>query len=520
MSQDQKHPFGISPGTAISGLATLACIQAALLFLVSSNGPLAVIVWAVSSAINQCLWLPFVIPRLRRSVHLKARWALVGAFAGMNVLVDCWQGASIFLLEHVPPLYVTTGWYVVVLASLIPLFLLVSLPSGRRYFPSFLWMDTLQAIFIIGALYALIFHAMPFFPMPEDAAGPAFVVRLLGAAAASVALCLLLHHYAAVDLDERRFYRLFAIILAMSATVMTINNEVTLRHPEQVWTNALLGYPQFLVQVWLLYRLPDEEPDAPPVRRRNLFADIINIGSPVVSSLVLLSLGLAIQTRQPVLGVMAIVVAFLTFTARTIVYLRNFEQAQAALECAQEQLRELSYTDALTCVSNRRAFDSALEQEWQHSARSNFPLSLMLIDIDFFKQLNDIAGHQAGDNCLIRIAGALRAALPRSTDVLGRYGGDEFAVILSDTDAAAAQIVAERLCEAVRMLGIVHPATASGHATISVGIGSCARVTGKHPTSLLAVADSALYKAKAAGRDGWYSRSLHFDSAGLEIQLQ
>lgn len=520
MSQDQKHPFGIPPGSVICGLVILACIEAALLFAVRNNGPLAVICWAVSLTIDQLLWFPFVILRLQRSAHLKARWALAGAFAAMNVLTGSLQGASIFLLRHVPPLYVTTAWYLIALLALVPLFLLVSLPAGRRYFRSFLWMDTLQALFITCALYALIFHAMPFASMPDDAAGPAFVVRLLGAAGASIALCLLLHYYAAVDLDERRFYRVFAIIVAMTSVVMTISNEVTLRHPEQVWTNALLCYPQLLVQVWLLYRLPEEVPGAPPVRSSNLFADIINIGSPVVSSLVLLSLGLAVQPRQPGLGVIAIIVAFLTFSARSIVYLRNFEQAQASLERAQEQLKELSYTDALTCVPNRRAFDSALEQEWQHSARSGLPLSLFLIDIDFFKQLNDIAGHQAGDACLIRVAGALRAALPRSTDVLGRYGGDEFAAILTDTDAGAAQIVAERLCEAIRMLAIAHPATASGHATISLGIGSCARVTGKHPASLLAAADSALYKAKAAGRDGWYSQNLNLDNSGLEIQLR
>lgn len=513
-------PFGIPPETVISGLAILACIEAALLFLVRSNGPLAVVVWSVSSVIDQLLWFPFVIRRLRRSVHLKAHWALAGAFAAMNIVADCLQGASTFLLRHVPLLYVTTTWYLVALAALIPLFLLVSLPAGRRYFRSFLWMDTVQSLFIICALYALIFHALPFAPMPDDAASPTFVVRLLGGAGASLAFCLLLHYYAAVDRDEQRFYRLLAIIMTMTTMAMTINNEVTLRHPEQVWTNALLCYPQFLIQVWLLYRLPSEESEARPARSRGLFADLINIGSPVLSSLLLLSLGLAVQPRHPVLGMATILVAFATFTARAIVYLRNFEQAQIALERAQEQLKELSYTDALTCIPNRRAFDRALEQAWQHCGRSGLPLALMLIDVDYFKQLNDIAGHQAGDTCLIRIADALRAALPRSTDVLGRYGGDEFAAVLSNTDAAAAQLVAERLCEAVRRLAIAHPATSSGHATISVGIGSCTHVAGEHPTSLLGTADSALYKAKAAGRDGWHSQSLDRDGAVLEIQLR
>lgn len=518
MSLDQEHPFGIPPAAMVSGLAILACIEAVFLFLAKNNGPLAVGFWAWSSVIDQLLWFPFVIRRLRLSVHLKARWALVGAFGAMNILADCLQGSALFLLRHVPPLYVTTAWHLTALAALIPLFLLVSLPAGRRYFRSFLWLDTLQAIVITCALYALIFRAMPFAPVPEGAANPAFVIRLLGIAGTSIALCLLLHYYAAADLDERRFYRLFAIIMVMTTAAMTINNEVTLRHPEQVWTNALLCYPEFLLQVWLLYKLPDEEPEARLERSGSLFADIINIGSPVVSSLLLLTLGLAVQSRQPELGMISIIVAFLTFTVRSVTYLRNFEQAQAALERAQERLKELSYTDALTRVPNRRAFDRALDQEWQRSSRSGLPLSLLLIDVDFFKQLNDIAGHQIGDACLIRIADALRAALPRSTDMLARYGGDEFAAILPNTDAAAAQIVAERMCEAVRTLAIPHPATPSGYATISIGVGTGTCAAGRHPTGLLAVADSALYKAKAAGRDGWYGESFDFDAVVLQAQ--
>lgn len=517
MSQHREHPLGISPEAVIGGLAALACIEAALLLLARNNARLAVTLWAGSSALDQLLWLPFVILRLRRSVHLKARWALAGAFAAMNVLADLVQGASVLLLRHMPPLYVTSAWYLIALAPLIPLFLLVSLPGGRRYFRSFLWMDTIQAMLIICALYALIFRAMPFAPMPDNAATPAFVVHLLGATGTSIALCLLLHYYAAVYLDEQRFYRLFAIILSMTTVAMGINNEMTLRYPEQVWTNALLCYPQFLVQVWLLYRLPDERPEARTARSSSLFADVINIGSPAVSSLVLLALGLAVQPRQHALGVTAIVVAFATFAARSVIYLRNFEQAQAALERAQEQLKELSYTDALTRVPNRRAFDHALEQEWRHSSRTGLPLSILLIDVDFFKQLNDLAGHPAGDTCLIQVAGALRATLPRSTDVLGRYGGDEFAAILPNTDAAATEMIAERLCEAIRALAITHPTATSGHVTISVGIGSTARVTGKHPTSLLAAADAALYKAKAAGRDGWRAETVDFDVGALEI---
>jgi diguanylate cyclase (GGDEF)-like protein len=318
---------------------------------------------------------------------------------------------------------------------------------------------------------------------------------------------LFLHYVAAIDVEERKFYGVLTVILTMATAAMTLNNEISLHDPNEVWTNVI-SYFQWILAVWLLFRLPSEQPDKGTGRDAGLLADLVNIGSPVMLSAILLALGFAVQARQPSLGLIAIVAAFAAFFVRSTLYLRSFEQAQRSLERARSRLETLSYTDELTGVANRRAFDVALEMEWQQGLRSGAPLSLIFIDVDYFKQLNDTAGHQTGDLVLQKIANALRSALPRSIDVLGRYGGDEFAAILPSTNAAAAATVAERLIHAVQALALPHPATSTGHATISLGIGSCDHAAGAKAADLLAAADSALYEAKAAGRNGWRSLSL------------
>ena len=123
------------------------------------------------------------------------------------------------------------------------------------------------------------------------------------------------------------------------------------------------------------------------------------------------------------------------------------------LRDANDLLRRLSCEDALTGAANRRQFDIALRSEFGRTRRSASPISLLLIDIDRFKALNDQFGHLRGDECLARVAGTLKAVLPRDTDQVARYGGEEFAVILPDTDATDARLIAEQMRKAVRRTG-------------------------------------------------------------------
>jgi diguanylate cyclase (GGDEF)-like protein len=167
-----------------------------------------------------------------------------------------------------------------------------------------------------------------------------------------------------------------------------------------------------------------------------------------------------------------------------------------------ENLREQSSQDSLTGIPNRRSFDAAFEQEWHHSTRSGKPLALILGDVDHFKRYNDTYGHQRGDQCLKAIATAMRTAGRRKVDMVARYGGEEFAMLLPDTPAVSALLVAGRVLEAVRGLRLPHDSSAtSDHVTMSLGVCSTLPKDGQSPELLVKAADRALYDAKSKGRN-------------------
>ncbi|MCE5270361.1 diguanylate cyclase [bacterium] len=168
------------------------------------------------------------------------------------------------------------------------------------------------------------------------------------------------------------------------------------------------------------------------------------------------------------------------------------------------ELRRLSSHDGLTSIANRRHFDDILQTEWNRGLEHFTPLSLILLDIDHFKAFNDTYGHQAGDECLIRVAGALRDIFHRPADLPARYGGEEFAVILPETGLAGALIVAEKVRLAIEQLCLEHAGSPKyGCVTVSLGVSCLTPDAGVKdgPSLLIAEADRALYRAKDSGRN-------------------
>lgn len=175
---------------------------------------------------------------------------------------------------------------------------------------------------------------------------------------------------------------------------------------------------------------------------------------------------------------------------------------QRQLEESNEELQRLSSLDGLTGIANRRQFDETMEKEWQRGRREQQPLSLVLIDIDYFKPFNDTYGHQKGDECLQKVAKALEESVHRPADVVARYGGEEFAVILPSTDNKAALALTDRFRDAVRGLDIAHEVSgAAPIVTISAGVATLVPAEPLGVETLINLADKALYQAKEHGRN-------------------
>ncbi|WP_170298682.1 GGDEF domain-containing response regulator [Massilia eburnea] len=174
-----------------------------------------------------------------------------------------------------------------------------------------------------------------------------------------------------------------------------------------------------------------------------------------------------------------------------------------ALQLQTALLKRVAHSDGLTGLKNRRTFDEELERDWKECARTGWPLSVIMIDIDYFKQYNDNYGHLAGDACLRRVASVIHAALCRPSDCAARYGGEEFTCLLPSTDFKGALSVAENIRSCISALAIAHRdgATAAQIVTASIGVASCYPSADAGWLDLLAAADHQLYRAKDSGRD-------------------
>ncbi len=168
----------------------------------------------------------------------------------------------------------------------------------------------------------------------------------------------------------------------------------------------------------------------------------------------------------------------------------------------QKKLEELSFKDGLTGVANRRMFDSVMDMEWDSARRHCQPLSLIMLDIDYFKQYNDHYGHIQGDECLKSVGQALHSAATRAKDFIARFGGEEFVLVLPETDAKSAEKVAERCRGVIFKLQIPHEKSAVSQVlTVSMGVGTIVPGTDDDVKSFITEVDRLLYQAKQNGRN-------------------
>ncbi|RVD76559.1 response regulator [Pseudomonas koreensis] len=202
-------------------------------------------------------------------------------------------------------------------------------------------------------------------------------------------------------------------------------------------------------------------------------------------------------------------VARIRYHSRSYMTLLQRDAAYRALRVSQQQLldtnlvlQRLMNSDGLTGLSNRRHFDEYLELEWRRSLRDQSQLSLLMIDVDYFKSYNDSFGHVEGDEALRKVAMAIRDASARPSDLPARYGGEEFALVLPNTSPGGARLVAEKLRQTVAALKIPHNTPSEGASlTISIGLATMVPQAGSDCRLLISAADRGLYLAKNSGRN-------------------
>ena len=181
---------------------------------------------------------------------------------------------------------------------------------------------------------------------------------------------------------------------------------------------------------------------------------------------------------------------------------REKQRLMAELEEKNRELEQLSYLDGLTGISNRRYFDTILGKEWRRAIRDHHPISIAMIDIDYFKLYNDNYGHQSGDDCLKKVAHALKDALFRPGDFIARYGGEEFVAVMTNIGLDGAIEVAERMRYNIKRLGIPHEMSkVSDLVTVSIGLTCTVPQKGSDPKELIGQSDCCLYNAKEQGRN-------------------
>lgn len=194
--------------------------------------------------------------------------------------------------------------------------------------------------------------------------------------------------------------------------------------------------------------------------------------------------------------------------AEITVLANEFNKMAREVRLRENELMRLSVIDGLTQIANRRKFDEVLNREYYIGCRTGRPLSILMIDIDYFKPFNDTYGHLAGDDCLKKVALALEASVCRPTDLVARYGGEEFVIILADTPEKGELVVAEKIIKQIAAMDIPHSGSAvSGKVTVSIGGFTLLPTANHDPAYVIEEADRLLYRAKEAGRNQFELRS-------------
>jgi diguanylate cyclase (GGDEF)-like protein len=376
----------------------------------------------------------------------------------------------------------------------VPLLVAVSIQNDRRILLPARIILGLLSVTIGTIVYRQIFGFLTIYgsPNPSDAI---LIMRLFDAIDIYLAAAATLRWLGASQDQERGFFRILTIFLWIDAVFPAIHNRILVRH-DYVWLDLLISAPYALLVPLVLteHRRAIRAPSP-------AFSRAVRSGSPIFLAGALVLVAFFASRTHFYTGLAGALFAIAGYGALNVLVQSKGLETEESLMASKSKLEKLVDLDPLTGIANRRAFDDRLQREFATTVRTRQPVSLLMIDVDRFKDLNDTLGHTAGDENLIRIADVLRRTLARGTDLVARYGGEEFSAILPATARSGAIVAAEKLRRATADLGLVHPTAPTGILTISIGISTFDGTLPFSPADLTEAADRALYKAKRAGRN-------------------
>jgi len=437
-----------------------------------------------------CLWWF----RKLASSPVRFRWLLyaVGALLG-NTSIQLYAWRSLLSSSHN---YLSSPASLLTSLACIPILLSITSNFNERA-PRAVREIDMALCLTLGYLFLaqILFPASV--PVGRETANILSINRLIDFESVFLLVCAAMQFLVSDNVEDRRFLYVYFSYMAISTPLLAIRNRWAARYPVDIWDLAV-DIPPLVFILFALNPLPA------PVRNLTPSPRIVRLargGNPMFISLALILLGLAVSRLHFYLGATGILLGVIGYGLRNAIIHGKLLETEDSLLAAKAELEVQASKDGLTGIPNRRSFDETLGREWRSADRKSGTLAILMIDIDFFKLLNDAYGHQTGDDCLVIVAKAIQDMLPRAGDFVGRYGGEEFAVVLPGTSFDGAIAVAERLRSGIVQLALENSKSEYEFITVSVGaaVGSVANVP--HFSLLLKTADEALYRAKRAGRN-------------------
>jgi diguanylate cyclase (GGDEF)-like protein len=446
------------------------------------------IVVAEAAAITAC-----VVTFNKVFASAKTFWLLLGGSIFIHSIAMGLEAATEItqtpILNHV-------GGFQILLSMFygVPLLVAVSIQHDQKILPVMRIINTGLSIAVGTVLYFEIFSFLSVHGSanPSDAI---LVTYWFDAMDVFLAIAGTIRWVGSSNGEERRFFRVLAIFLWLNALLPAVHNRILIHH-DYVWLDLLISAPY--VALVPLVLTPRHQ------RRNSASASLVRTvrsGSSVFLAGALVLVGLVVGRTHFYVGSGAVLIAIIGYVTLNIFMQSRGLETEELLLASKAALEKLVDQDGLTGIANRRAFDEVLVREFALTQRTRRPMSVLMIDVDKFKDLNDAKGHLIGDQYLIQIATALHVILTRSTDFVARYGGEEFSAVLPATDIEGALIAAEKLRRGVACLGLCHPNSPSGVVTVSIGVSTFDGSLLSSAADLLQSADRALYIAKRGGRD-------------------